>query len=283
LKNVLPNEVLLKYATFTRNIELQKKCLKTQKMNQKLYSVLDLFRFFFHNDWCFEQKNIFQILNRMSPEEQQIFECNPKLINWVQLIDLMFYGLSRFVFKHDVAEPHNNVSQLIPKHRKVFADYYRVFLKKGSQIRSFNLESLFEQAIYSERVQLEVKQMAGTPDGQKRAHSQIQLYLKDFQTKISQKTVISVFLLLHKIARTMFDQIVVNDEELKKLKVIQKTTKKTIILMPTFKSIIDFALLSYIHAMYGVDLPFVNGLKEFDEIAVVSRIMRSCGGYFINT
>ncbi len=54
-------------------------------------------------------------------------------------------------------------------------------------------------------------------------------------------------------------------------------------LLPSYKSIIDYVLISYIHIMYEIDMPFVNGLKEFDEIAVVSSILRRCGGYFIET
>jgi hypothetical protein len=53
-------------------------------------------------------------------------------------------------------------------------------------------------------------------------------------------------------------------------------------LLPTFKSVLDFAMLSYIHFLYEIDLPFVTGLKEFDEINVFSRIMRRWGGYFID-
>lgn len=54
-------------------------------------------------------------------------------------------------------------------------------------------------------------------------------------------------------------------------------------LLPTFKSVIDFAMLSYINFLYEIDLPFVTGLKEFDEINIFSRIMRRWGAYFINT
>mmetsp|Transcript_12795 Transcript_12795/g.12705 ORF Transcript_12795/g.12705 Transcript_12795/m.12705 type:complete len:216 (-) Transcript_12795:318-965(-) len=57
---------------------------------------------------------------------------------------------------------------------------------------------------------------------------------------------------------------------------------KTFILFPTFKSIVDFALISYIHVMYELDVPFVDGLKEFDNIMVLSKVMRKCGGFFID-
>lgn len=52
--------------------------------------------------------------------------------------------------------------------------------------------------------------------------------------------------------------------------------------MPTLKSMLDFALLSYVHVMYEIDPPFTNGPKDFDDITVMSRLMRKCGGYFID-
>ena len=53
------------------------------------------------------------------------------------------------------------------------------------------------------------------------------------------------------------------------------------LLLPTFKSITDLVLLTYIHILYEIDLPFCNGLKEFDQITFLSKIMRKSGGYFI--
>ena len=33
--------------------------------------------------------------------------------------------------------------------------------------------------------------------------------------------------------------------------------------------------------MYEVDIPFWHGVKEFDDITILSQVMRKCGGYFI--
>jgi hypothetical protein len=52
--------------------------------------------------------------------------------------------------------------------------------------------------------------------------------------------------------------------------------------MPTFKSILDLVLLTYIHILYEIDIPFVNGLKEFDDIMILSKTLRKCGGYFVD-
>src|SRR2546430_189123 len=53
-------------------------------------------------------------------------------------------------------------------------------------------------------------------------------------------------------------------------------------MLPSFKSLIDFVLLSYVHVMYDIELPFITGLKDFYEIPILSKILRKCGGYFID-
>ena len=92
-----------------------------------------------------------------------------------------------------------------------------------------------------------------------------------------------MFLFSHKLLKNMFESIIINDVELKQLKQISAKSNQSIILLPSFKSIVDFTLLSYVSIMYEMDLPFVNGLKEFDEIMLMSNILRKCGGFFVNT
>ncbi len=53
-------------------------------------------------------------------------------------------------------------------------------------------------------------------------------------------------------------------------------------LLPSFKSILDYAILAYIHIMYEIDMPFINGPKEPDDIMILSKIVRRCGGYIID-
>lgn len=71
--------------------------------------------------------------------------------------------------------------------------------------------------------------------------------------------------------------------ELKQIKSMITKTNQTVMLLPSFKSIIDFVLLSYVHVMYDIELPFLAGLKEFDQIPFLSRVMRRCGGYFVES
>jgi hypothetical protein len=74
---------MLGFGKMTGNPDIKKKALKFQKMNDRVLGFINLFRPFYSNDWCFETKNIFMILNSLSEEEKEIFNCNVKTIDWI--------------------------------------------------------------------------------------------------------------------------------------------------------------------------------------------------------
>lgn len=57
---------------------------------------------------------------------------------------------------------------------------------------------------------------------------------------------------------------------------------KQVLLVPSFKSHLDFVLLTYIHMMYEIDLPLIVGLKEFNNLTLISTINKKCGGFFVD-
>jgi glycerol-3-phosphate O-acyltransferase len=75
----------------------------------------------------------------------------------------------------------------------------------------------------------------------------------------------------------------INDNEIKQLKNLIEKDKKPVLLVPSFKSHADLVLLSYIHMMYEIDLPFVVGMNEFNNISVVSSINKKCGGFLVDS
>ncbi len=53
-------------------------------------------------------------------------------------------------------------------------------------------------------------------------------------------------------------------------------------LIPSFKSYLDFVILHYIHIMYELDIPFVSGLQLFSDVAVMTKLLKKCGGFFVD-
>ena len=93
---------------------------------------------------------------------------------------------------------------------------------------------------------------------------QAKSYLNDLSCRIDKYTALWTLFMLHKRLKSIYDQVTINDIELKQLKLQIQKKNQTVMLLPSFKSVIDFTLLSYIHFMYEIELPFIAGLNDFD-------------------
>lgn len=54
-------------------------------------------------------------------------------------------------------------------------------------------------------------------------------------------------------------------------------------LVPCFKSYMDLVLIQYIHIIYGIDLAFLSGNKEWADVAIFTSILRQCGGFYLES
>lgn len=55
----------------------------------------------------------------------------------------------------------------------------------------------------------------------------------------------------------------------------------SVVYLPNHRSHLDYLLLTYVHFFYGQELPYVVGTEKFLGISVLTRILRSCGGFFM--
>lgn len=79
----------------------------------------------------------------------------------------------------------------------------------------------------------------------------------------------------------------VSDSDLKQISSILQQSRtsgvaKSVVLVPSFKSYLDFIILLYIHIIYEVELPFTFGMAEFQNVAVLTKLLKRFGGFFIN-
>ena len=56
-----------------------------------------------------------------------------------------------------------------------------------------------------------------------------------------------------------------------------------IVLIPAYKSYVDFILIAYIHFHYNIDIPFFCSPEDMLHISFFSYLIRSGGGFFLNT
>lgn len=92
---------------------MKKNAQKLVKVSNRVSLVERLFRYFINNDWCFENRQLYETLVNMDPEERKIFNCDPKTIEWKSMSGLNVYGLQKYMFRMDVSPPFSEQRQLI--------------------------------------------------------------------------------------------------------------------------------------------------------------------------
>ena len=79
----------------------------------------------------------------------------------------------------------------------------------------------------------------------------------------------------------MYEKIIINEQELAKIKKICENRKGPIIFCPTHRSYIDFLLLSLVLYYYKMEVPHICAGEDFLKIAIVNKLLRSAGAFFM--
>lgn len=142
--------------------------------------------------------------------------------------------------------------------------------------------------LFSDRVQSELRVQTlqqSTVDLQSINYQKLlndsKVFLVSLSSQINPKTIQFIFFIFHTIFKRCFDQIIINDSELKQIKSLLSKPGQSVILIPSFKSYMDMILIQYINIVYGLDLAFLSINKEWADITLISKILTHCGGFFL--
>ncbi|PFH34535.1 hypothetical protein BESB_065680 [Besnoitia besnoiti] len=89
--------------------------------------------------------------------------------------------------------------------------------------------------------------------------------------------------ILHTAFLRLFDRVVVERTEVERLKKAVRESRGPVILLPTHRSYMDFLVLFYMCLGNGVPLPFVATDESLAQIAVVNRLLRNVGVFFLRS
>ena len=78
-----------------------------------------------------------------------------------------------------------------------------------------------------------------------------------------------------------YKKIVVNQNQIDKLKDMFKARKGPIIFCPTHRSYVDFLVLSTILFFCGIETPFICAGEDFMGMPILGDILRRCGAFFM--
>ncbi|CBZ52355.1 hypothetical protein NCLIV_021430 [Neospora caninum Liverpool] len=87
--------------------------------------------------------------------------------------------------------------------------------------------------------------------------------------------------ILHTAFQRLFDRVVVESTEIERLRKTVQECHGPVILLPTHRSYMDSLLLFYMCLGNGMPLPFVAADEGLAQIAVVNRLLRNSGTFFL--
>ena len=67
------------------------------------------------------------------------------------------------------------------------------------------------------------------------------------------------------------------------IKELIEKKEDNVVLIPAYKSYVDFILIAYIHFHYNIDIPFFCSPEDMLHINFFSYLIRSGGGFFLNS
>jgi glycerol-3-phosphate O-acyltransferase len=82
---------------------------------------------------------------------------------------------------------------------------------------------------------------------------------------------------LHKIFKSIYEKIYIDEVMLERLRKIEEQTKIPIVLVPTQRSYLDFLIVSYIFFVYRLKMPNVASDEVLLKTTLIPSLLRSSG------
>ena len=89
-------------------------------VREKTTGLVDIMHFFINGDWHYENKKINRVIEKMTPEEFEIFYCDASKFGWDEYLKNYVKGLSIWALKEDQIEPIHGLDQIVRKNYNRF-------------------------------------------------------------------------------------------------------------------------------------------------------------------
>lgn len=83
------------------------------------------------------------------------------------------------------------------------------------------------------------------------------------------------------LTQTIYTKIVINEDDLKKVRQIIDNRKGPVIFCPTHRSYVDFLLVSCIVFFYNLQVPYVVAGEDLMQMPGISDLLRASGAFFM--
>jgi hypothetical protein len=244
------------------------------------------------NEWIYESKKVKFLNDYMTPDERKVFMVDAADIEVDYFLVINNYGLQKYILKENVELPSQENYNLLrlQSEGKYFSDINWAWNSKiENMVKPVNSENIKTKILSSSRVlsvieaeaQKMVDKKASSLDEEKKILSKEAIRIvNDMVGEIKMPVIRFMAWCLHKIFRSIYEKVNINNEALKKLKEIQQEQNIPVIFMPTHKSYIDFLIVSYILFVYQQKLPYIVSDEALLKASVIPFLIRSSGAFF---
>ena len=175
-------------------------------------------------------------------------------------------------------QPPQTQSHLIKRYNLTFLEDYRLILSKLDKVKYISLRNYFRRVFNSGSVQSAINK-AGIKQSQVQVMKRS--FLNDFDVKVEKKTSTMIILMFLKFMKNNFDALIINEKQIMELRDLQEKEGKSILLLPSFKSMVDFIIVSYITIFYELSSPIINSPRN-PQITFFKHFATKAGGFFID-
>jgi len=105
--------------------------------------------------------------------------------------------------------------------------------------------------------------------------------LKRIYSNFSMRHLEQLMTLMYKLFTSSYKKIIVNENQIEKLRKIFSSRKGPVVFVPTHRSYIDFLVVSTILYYYGMEVPLICSGEDFLSLPFVSDILCGSGAFFM--
>ena len=289
----VPAYMFYQFARVFGTHKLKIQANKLNKMLTRAEVLSETFSFFTTYHWVFETTKVNNLINYLSPEEQQKFQLDVTTIDWKFFFYHFCYGLQKYVLKENVQPPGNldDLDLLTKQDSSYFFDI-RWALQSGKNFQARSSKTYQDMILNSTKVKemiqvVAAERVAGNNDpglfkkAVKDIENEAKAHCKMMFADYNMSLIRSFGWFLHKVFKRIYEKVVIDEKTLEKLKNLEKNSNGPVILIPTHRSYIDFLIVSYIFFAYKMKCPHIAAAEDFLSITLIHRLLRSSGAFFI--
>lgn len=84
-----------------------------KKIHERIEMMFERFNFFIRGEWRYLNNHIYSVIDRLSDQEKEEFNCDVLEIHWPQYLQHYLRGIQIWVMGHDIIVPEAKLDQIV--------------------------------------------------------------------------------------------------------------------------------------------------------------------------